>query len=570
MYMFKNSIRTFSVTFLLIFFLIFPSQAQQFWADKYENGIVVSAEEMASQIGADILEKGGNAVDAAVAVNFALAVTYPQAGNIGGGGFMMIHLANGENLALDFREEAPRDATKDLLLDSQGNYSKELARKSVLSSGVPGTVDGMLEALERYGNFPLDIVMEPAIKLAKNGYKLSYHQARVLNNYADDFRKDPSSEKYFTPAEADSFETGDLFMQKDLGKTLERISNFGRAGFYSGQTADMIVQTMEENDGIISYLDLNKYKSVWRDPITTQFGNYTLHMMPPPSSGGVVIAQIINMISDFDVKSMSFNSAQYIHLLTESMKRAFADRNYFLSDPDFNNVPSEALASSFYNKKRLQNFSWSTATPADKISHGELPAFEESYETTHFSVVDKQGNAVSVTTTLNSLFGNKIAVEGSGFLLNNEMDDFSAKPGEPNQFGLVQGKANKIAPGKRMLSSMTPTLVTENNKIRMVLGASGGPRIITSVLQNFLNMAIFNMDIKKAISAPRFHNQWLPDKLFVEKNGISVDTRQILRSKGHSIQEVSNLARNHNIFINNYGVKTAAADPRGNGSVAGY
>ena len=332
----------------------------------------------------------------------------------------------------------------------------------------------------------------------------------------------------------------------------------------------MIVETMKNNDGIISYLDLNKYESVWRDPITTQFGNYTLHMMPPPSSGGVVIAQIINMISDFDVKSISFNSAQYIHLLTESMKRAFADRNYFLSDPDFKNVPSEALASSFYNKKRLQNFSWSSATPADEISHGKLPAFEESYETTHFSVVDKRGNAVSVTTTLNSLFGNKIAVEGSGFLLNNEMDDFSAKPGEPNQFGLVQGEANKIAPGKRMLSSMTPTLVTENNKIRMVLGASGGPRIITSVLQNFLNMAIFNMDIKKAISAPRFHNQWLPDKLFVEKNGISVDTKQILRSKGHSIQEVSNLARNHNIFINKYGMKTAAADPRGNGSVAGY
>jgi len=292
--------------------------------------------------------------------------------------------------------------------------------------------------------------------------------------------------------------------------------------------------------------------------------------MPPPSSGGVVIAQILNMISEFDIKAMGFNSAQYIHLLTESMKRAFADRNYFLADPGFVKVPTDALSSSFYNKERLQNFSWSRATPAEDISNGELPAFNESYETTHFSVVDKRGNAVAVTITLNSSFANKIGVDGAGFLLNDAMDDFSAKPGQPNQFGLVQGKANKIAPGKRMLSSMTPTLVTKSNQIRMVMGAAGGPRIITSVLQNFLNMAVFNMDVERAITAPRLHNQWLPDKLYLEQNGISSDTKQILFKKGHTVQEVSSLGRNHNIYINKKGIKTAAEDPRGNGSVAGY
>jgi len=570
MYTPKNTFCSCLVTLILITVSCNNIHGQQFQANTYEKGVVVSAEERASQIGADILEKGGNAIDAAVAVNFALAVTYPQAGNIGGGGFIMIHLTNGEDLALDFREEAPHKATEDLLRDNEGNYSKQLARRSVLASGVPGTVDGMLEALQRYGNFPLDIVLEPAINLAENGYKLSYEQARTLNKYADAFQKHPASEKYFTPAQADSFQAGDKFIQKDLAETLKRISNFGRAGFYSGLIADKIVETMKKKDGIISYLDLNNYESIWRDPVSVEFKGYKLSMMPPPSSGGIVIAQILNMISEFNISAMGFNSAQYTHLLTEAMKRAFADRNYFLADPDFVEVPTQALASSIYTEKRLQNFSWSRATPADAISHGDLPAFNESYETTHFSVVDNRGNAVAVTTTLNSFFGNKIAVDGAGFLLNNEMDDFSAKPGEPNQFGLVQGKANKIAPGKRMLSSMTPTIVTKNNQISMVLGAAGGPRIITSVLQNFLNMAVFNMDVERAISAPRLHNQWLPDKLSIEKHGFSPDTKQILIKKGHTIQEVSSLGRNHNIYINEKGLKSAAEDPRGNGSVAGY
>jgi len=556
---------------IIILFLSYQSAiAQKLWVESYKQGMVVSAEKLASEIGRDILKKGGNAVDAATAVNFALAVTYPQAGNLGGGGFMVIHLAQGDNISLDFREVAPRKAKQDMLLDRKGNYNSDKARASALAAGVPGTVDGMLTALERYGNLPIDIVLEPAIKLAREGYKLTAYQAKILNSYLDEFNKYESTRKYFTPADADSFKTGDIFAQNDLAETIQRIASFGKNGFYSGQTADQIVETIKENNGLIDYIDLKNYQSKWREPVTTRYKDYELSMMPPPSSGGVVITQILEMLSGYDLESLGFNSASYIHLLTETMKRAYADRNYYLADPDFVQIPLGVLQSSFYNKDRINGFSWDQVTSSEQINHGRVPGLEESYETTHYSVVDKFGNAVSVTTTLNSLFGNKIVVDGAGFFLNNEMDDFTSKPGTPNQFGLVQGTANKIEPNKRMLSSMTPTIVTKNKNVRMILGAAGGPRIITTVLQTFLNKAVFDMNASQSISSGRFHHQWLPDFTYIEPFAVTSDTEEILLEKGHNIKKISNIGRSHIIYIDAAGVKTGGADPRGNGHTAGY
>ena len=555
----------------IAFFLSLPSEsiAQIGWAKSYENGIVVSAEKHASQVGKKILQQGGNAVDAAVAVQFALAVTEPRAGNIGGGGFMVLHLADGTTTSLDFRERAPQKATKDMFI-RDGEYQPDLSRRSALASGVPGVVDGMIKALERYGNLPLETVIAPAIKLAREGYKLTWLQAQDLNDKADQFEKYRSSSKYFTKKDGSPFKEGDLFIQKDLAKTLDRISRMGRDGFYSGVTADRIVEEMERQGGIISYSDLKNYESKWRDPVTTSFNGYDLHIMPPPSSGSIAIAQMLTMLEDYNLKELGYNSAEYVHLITEVMRRAFADRAHFLGDPDFVNIPQSELLTENYNQLRMEGFSWNKATSSDDISHGNPIQIKESTETTHFSVVDEDGNAVAITTTLNGSFGNKLAVDGAGFLLNNEMDDFTAQPGEPNMFGLIQGKANAVAPKKRMLSSMSPTIVTKNDSTRMVLGAAGGPMIITATFHNFLNTTVFGMEPQKANSAPRFHHQWMPDKLYYEEFGLSPDTKEKLKEWGHTLNATGSVGRAHTIYVDENGLKYGAPDPRGDGAAEGY
>lgn len=566
----KIAVRIF---FLITFIFSTQSQAvlaQVGWAKTYNHGVVVTAEERASKVGTKILQQGGNAVDAAVAVQFALAVTLPRAGNIGGGGFMVLHMQDGTTTALDYREQAPLKASENMYI-RDGEYKPKLSREGALAVGVPGVVDGMIKAIERYGRLPLETVMEPAISLARNGYKLSWAQANVLNEYIDVLQKYDGSEKYFLKEKGqEKWREGDLFIQKDLAATLQRIATKGRDGFYSGKTADLIVQEMKRQNGLISYRDLEKYESVWRNPITASFRGYNLHIMPPPSSGSIAIRQILEMLQPYDLKKLGFNSAKYVHLVTEAMRRAFADRAYFLGDPDYVDIPQKHLMNKKYNKQRMESFSWEEASSSDEIDHGKVPAFNESTETTHFSIVDEDGNAVSVTTTLNGNFGSKVAVSGAGFFLNNEMDDFTAEPGEPNMFGLIQGKANAVKPQKRMLSSMSPTIVTQNDQTRMVLGAAGGPRIITATLQSFLNMAVFEMDPQQATSAPRFHHQWMPDSLYYEKFGLSPDTRNLLKKMGHNLAPTDGVGRAHNIYVGKDGLKYGAPDPRGDGVAEGY
>lgn len=557
---------------LLLLTFVFASHslsAQVLQSKSYKNGLVVSADQYASEIGKEILEQGGNAVDAAVAVQFALAVTLPRAGNIGGGGFMVIRMADGETNTLDFREKAPKRSSRDMYI-RDGEFKDDLSWEGILAVGVPGTVDGMIKALERYGRMPLDMVLQPAISLARDGYELSYSQAQSLNNHREDLLKYPASAKYFTITDSTGFQEGDILVQTDLAETLQRVARFGREGFYVGPTADAIVNQMEKNGGLITYRDLYNYESKWRKPVTTDFMGYTLHMMPPPSSGSVAITQILEMTDDYDLKSMGHNSADYVHVVAEAMRRAFADRAYFLGDPDFVEIPMNELLSESYNSERMQSFSMEEATSSQYLSHGEIPSFSESSETTHYSVIDKEGNAVSVTTTLNGSFGSHVAVDRAGFLLNNEMDDFSAQPGEPNAYGLIGGEANAIEPGKRMLSSMTPTIVTKDGKVDMILGAAGGPRIITATLQSFLNRAIFDMRPQQATSAPRFHHQWLPDVLLFDDFGLSPDTQNLLEEKGHRLFPYPAIGRAHNIYVEQDGALTGGVDPRGDGFASGY
>lgn len=561
------------LAFSLLYVAPLSVYPQDYWVNKYDSGTVVTAEKLATKVGVQILKEGGNAVDAAVGVHFAMAVTYPQAGNIGGGGFMVIHLANPDsnstNISLDFRETAAQMVTSDIFLDDSGNYDRQKARQSIFSSGVPGSVHGMLTALDKYGNLMRNKVLQPAIDLAQRGYKLDAYQANLLNRYKKEFQKYDASHHYFTKGVGKSYLAGDLFVQKDLAGTLKLIQKKGIPGFYSGQTARNIVNTMQKYNGLITFDDLESYQSIYRPPVKTSFKKYTLYMMGPPSSGGITISQMLHMLSSYSLKEYGFLSAEYIHLLTGVMKRAFADRNHFLGDPDFIDIPKATLTDPSYNVQRMSDFNWDNTTPSTEIKHGDITCTDESLETTHFSIVDKKGNAVSVTTTLNSLFGNKIAVKGAGFLLNNEMDDFTSKPGTSNQFGLVQGSANKIEPRKRMLSSMTPTIVTRHDSVKMVLGAAGGPRIITTVLQNFLNLSVFEMNAKQSISAPRIHHQWLPDITYTESFTISKDTKNILLKRGHILKVLDNLANAHILSVDN-GKYTGAADPRVNGYVSGY
>lgn len=558
---------------LLFVFLVVPGVhiAQVGYMKSFEKAAVVSATQQASEAGIEILRKGGNAVDAAVATKFALAVTYPAAGNLGGGGFLVYRAADGTSATLDFRESAPAAAHRDMYLNASGDVVDRLSTYGHLASGVPGAVDGMITALEAYGSLPLEVVMEPAIRLARDGFRLSWREASSLNRNQARFATFPSSSRYFTKPDGQSFAEGELFKQEDLALTLERIAKYGRNGFYTGQTADYMIAEMQQNGGIITHDDLKNYKSVWREPLKVTYRDYDLLIMGPPSSGGIAIGQMLTMLEPYDLKQLGYNTPETVHLITETMRRVYADRAEFLGDPDFYDVPSRELLSREYALERMKSFDPSRASRSDEVSHGQPIGRRESEETTHFSVVDSVGNAVSLTTTLNGGYGSFVAIGGAGFLMNNEMDDFSIKPGFPNMFGLVGGEANAVEPGKRMLSSMTPTIVSKNGKLNMVLGTPGGSTIITTILQVFLNVADYGMTIQQAIAAPRFHQQWLPDELYYEPLMFNNHTRDRLNWIGHQLRERNDYTGQANcIVVTDSGRIGTGVDPRGDNYAAGY
>ena len=535
-----------------------------------ENGMVVSTTKYASEIGVSILKKGGNAIDAACAVGFALAVTSPSNGNIGGGGFMVTYLADGTTFTLDYREKAPAAAYRNMFLDDNGEVIKDMSITTRASSGTPGSVDGLLKAWEIYGsgNISLRELITPSIMLAERGFKLSLYEAQKLNAFKELFSKNEAAAKIFIRSDNKEWEKGDRLIQRDLGKTLKRIARYGREGFYSGKTADLIVSEMNKGLGLISYQDLTEYDSKFRKPVKGSFNEYEIISMGPPSSGGTILIEMLNMLELFSLNKMMWNSSEYIHLLTEVQRRAYADRAEHLGDTDFWNAPIDILLSKSYAKNRIKDFSSEKASISTQIFAGEPYSYESS-ETTHYSVVDKYGNSVSVTTTINLDYGSGIVVDGAGFFLNNEMDDFSSKPGVPNSFGLVGNEANSIEAGKRPLSSMTPTIVLKNQKPFLILGSPGGSRIITSVLQVFLNITMHNMSIKEAVSLPRVHSQWLPDAIYVEENSLNNDAKDLLIYKGHTILPYMNIGNVNAILING-SIYTGYGDPRTENIASGY
>ena len=488
-----------------------------------ENGMIVSTSRQASQAGVEILKKGGNAIDAAVAVGFALAVTSSSNGNLGGGGFLVGVMNNGKSFSLDHREKAPRTSQRNMFLNEDGDVINGMSLYSRASSGVPGTVDGLIKVLEDHGsgNISLQQVLAPAIKLAGKGFYLSYFEAERFNMYLQFFERNEAARKIFIRKNGEPWKKGDLFKQKDLEKTLKRISKYGRAGFYSGTVAELIVKEMNKGNGIISLTDLENYSSEYRETVSGTYRGYKIISMGPPSSGGVLLINMLNMLEHYPLDSIGWNSSDYVHVLTEVERRAYADRAIHMGDPDFWKVPVKMLTSKTYAKDRIKNIDMKKATLSSDISASELEQYE-SPETTHYSVVDQWGNAVSVTTTINLSYGNGHVVEGAGFFLNNEMDDFSSKPGVPNAFGLVGNEANAIQPEKRPLSSMTPTIVLKDGNPFIVIGSPGGSTIITTTMQSILNIIDHNMDIKEAVTAARFHSQWLPDLIQIEPNGLDL------------------------------------------------
>ncbi len=532
--------------------------------------MVVTAHPLGTEAGIEILRAGGNAVDAAIAVQFALAVVYPRAGNIGGGGFMIYRGADGEVSSLDFRETAPGASFKDMYLDEEGNVVEGLSRNGHLAVGVPGVVDGMVRAHRRYGKIKdFGMLLDPAIRMAEEGIQLTHDEAKSYTKYCPEFKEHNTQSNPFTASS--SFMAGDLFKQPELAEVLKRIKENGRAGFYEGKTAELIVAEMERSNGIITKGDLLSYESVWRQPVIEPYKQYEVISMPPPSSGGIALNQLLNQVeTQKGWTEQGFQSKEHVHLFTEAERRVYADRATHLGDPDFWDVPQDSLMSAEYAEARMHDFDPGKATPSDSISAGTLPLPDESEETTHFSIVDTEGNAVSITTTINSNYGSKVVVGGAGFFLNNEMDDFSAKPGVPNQFGLIGNDANAIQPGKRMLSSMTPTIITKEGKLFMVLGTPGGSTIITSVFQTFVNVAEFGMPLKEAVHAKRFHSQWLPDQIYVEDGAISPGVRTELEGMGHKLHERSYIGKVEAILIHPDGKREGVADNRGEDHAAGF
>ncbi|HCH49177.1 MAG TPA: gamma-glutamyltransferase [Proteus sp.] len=500
-----------------------------------QHGMVVSSQHLASQVGNDILQKGGNAIDAAVAVGYAQAVVNACCGNIGGGGFMTIHLADGTNTFINFRETAPAAASKNMYLDKEGNLIKNASLYGYLASGVPGTVKGLDAALEKYGTLSRQEVMAPAIKLAREGYILTRADTDVLETTTERFRQDPGSAKIFLRPDGSPWQPGDRLIQTDLANTLELIANQGSDQFYQGEIPQKVEQASKQHNGMLTKEDFANFTITETKPITCTYRGYEFISAPPPSSGGITICQTLNILEGYDLKSMGFNSAQYVHTLTEAMRHAYMDRNTFLGDPQFIKNPTEKLLSKTYATEIRQQITPNKATPSENVQPGIAP--HESPETTHYSVIDKDGNAVSTTYTINGRFGAVVIAPGTGFFLNNEMDDFTTKVGEKNLYGLVQGERNSIAPLKRPLSSMSPTIVTKDGKPFLVLGSPGGSRIISITLQTALNIIEFGMPPQEAVNSPRIHHQWLPDEVYYEQRGLSKDTLEQLSSMGYKMVE---------------------------------
>ena len=561
---------------LLLFVVLFSSLllsgsaiAKARVAELADGGMVATRSAWASQIGADILAEGGNAVDAAVAVGFALAVSYPSAGNIGGGGFMVIALSDGTVVTNDHREKAPGAATRNMFLDAKGQVIKGLSTKSHLAAGVPGSVAGLLDVLEKYGTMTRAQVIQPAIDLAAKGIVLDRDLAEGFARRAGVFASYPASAKVFSNGDK-PYEIADRWKQVDLASTLERIKAKGKAGFYEGETADLLVAEMQRGGGLISHEDLRNYQSVWREPIMGTYRGYEIASMPPPSSGGILLVQMLNMLENYDLEAMGYGSAESIHTIIEAERRAYADRAQHLGDIDFYPVPVSQLTDKAYAKERFDDFNPDEAGVSADVDAGQLPA--ESMETTHASVMDAQGNAVAYTTTLNLSYGNKIVVPGGGFLLNNEMDDFSVKENVANYFGVIGREANSIVPGKRMLSSMTPTVVLQDGKPILVTGSPGGSTIITTTMQVILNVIDHKMSLSDAVSSPRFHHQWLPTRVIAEPFALSPDTRAVLEAKGH--EELIQLTSAFELGDANSVMRTeqgyeGMADPRNAGTAVG-
>ena len=528
----KNKTMWLNIKYYFLLLFSITSLAQTGLISK--KAMVVSAREEASKIGIEIMQKGGNAFDAMIATEFALAVSYPYAGNISGGGFMVYRKNNGEIGALDYREKAPMKSTKDMYLDASGNVIPDLSVNGALAVGVPGTIAGMFETHEKFGKLSIEEIMKPVIALAEKGVIVTTKQLKQINDNKSDIIKVSGDKTIYSTI----IKVGDTVKYPAMAETLKRIMKNGKDEFYKGETAQKIIAFLKSKGGIISMEDLAKYEAKWRTPITFQYNDLKVISMSPPSSGGMTLQQIMTMITPYKIGQYKHNSEKYIQLITEAERRAYADRNYFLGDPDFVKIPTQKLLDKNYFNQRMASFNWEKATKSSDVSHGEI-SISESNETTHYSIVDAYGNAVSVTTTLNGAYGSKLYSDELGFFFNNQMDDFSAKPGVPNSYGLVGAKANSIAPNKRMLSSMTPTIIEKNGKLFMVLGTPGGSTIITSVLQTILNVSEFNMGMQEAVNAPRFHHQWLPDEIMMEPNKFNEIDIENLEKKGYKINQKS-------------------------------
>ena len=574
---------SFILTFYSVSFLKF-TKAAKILPTFAKEGCVASTDRIASIVGVEILKKGGNAVDAAVAVALALAVTYPAAGNLGGGGFMLIRMADGKTSAIDYRETAPSLANRDMYLDKDGKVIPKASTVGYLSVGVPGTVAGLALALEKYGTMKWADLVEPAHKLAVEGFPVSYELANLLSTNKDLVTRFPSgstgprdllsqfpeSKKIFLK-NGEYYQPGEILKQPELAKTLARLQKEGPTEFYQGHTADLIVEDMKKHGGIITKEDLKNYRPVIREPLKGNYRGYEIITMPPPSSGGIALIEMLNILEAFDLSALGFNSLERNHLIIESMRLAFADRAEFLGDPDFAKVPSQGLTSKKYAEELRKSIKLDKANTSREIKAGQ-PNKYESDSTTHFSVVDKMGNAVSNTYTLNGGYGSGATVTGAGFLLNNEMDDFASKVGVPNDYGLIQGNANSIAAGKRPLSSMTPTILTKDGKLFLVIGSPGGPTIINTVLQVIINVIDHNMNIQQAIDAPRFHHQWLPDTITTEPYGFSLDLINLLKAKKHNFSEKSGYIGNaQGVMIDKTGIRLGGSDSRiADGAAIGY
>ena len=532
------------------------------------HAMVVSAKEEASQIGLAILKKGGNAFDAMIATELALAVAYPNAGNIGGGGFMVYRLGSGERGALDYREKAPAKAHRDMYLDKNGKVIADKSTLGALAVGVPGTIAGIFEVYQKFGSLPIGELIQPAIDLARNGVLITELQANSYMNKNVELIKQANN--YVTPFE-NGWKAGERFKYEELAQTLERIRDNGSYEFYNGETAKRIVSYVQELGGILSLDDLRNYRAQWRKPITFTYKDYIISSMPLPSSGGICLAQILKSVEPYNIGQYPHNGEQYIQLLVEAERRAYADRAYYMGDADFVKVPTQQLLSPDYLKERMSSFSWDKASKSTEIAHGKIVGYE-SDETTHYSIVDRFGNAVAVTTTLNTNYGSKVYVKGGGFFLNNQMDDFSIKPGEPNTYGLVGSEKNAIAPNKRMLSSMSPTIIEKDGKLFMVIGTPGGSTIITSVLQCFLNVAEYGMTMQQSVSKPRFHHQWLPDDVMYEPKGFAPEVIAHLKAKGYKPREENFviIGKVDAILVQPDGTLEGGADPRGDDTAVGY